>query len=114
MGTPDLPRPMSWQLARCPDKGNMVLEYQTGSNPYWTSFWVRNARVPIASVESKKADEAGFTKLARTSDGPFTDGDGVGMGAFDLRITSVGGQAVTQTFTGFQPGAIVTSTVQFP
>jgi expansin (peptidoglycan-binding protein) len=92
----------------------MVLEFQTGSNPYWTSFWVRNAKVPIASVESKKAGEMAFTKLDRSPDGPFTDGDGVGSDAFDLRITSVGGQAVTQSFTGFQPGAIVESTVQFP
>jgi|SRR5450432_1013456 len=114
MGTPDLPRPMSWQLARCPDKGNMYVEYQTKANPYWTSFWIRNAKLPIASVESKKAGEADFSKLDRTSDGPFTDADGVGSGAFDLRITSVGGQAVTPAFTGFQPGAVVESTVQFP
>jgi expansin (peptidoglycan-binding protein) len=107
-------RSMTWQLARCPDKGNMYIEYQTGANPYWTSFWVRNARVPIASVESKKPGEGAFTKLNRTPDGPFTDGDGVGTDAFDLRITSVGGQAVTQTFGAFQPGAIVESTVQFP
>jgi len=114
MGTSALPRPMSWQLARCPDKGNMVLEFQTGANPFWTSFWVRNAKLPIASVESKKAGEAAFSMLNRTPDGPFTDGDGVGSGAFDLRITSVGGPAVTASLTGFQPGGIVESSVQFP
>jgi expansin (peptidoglycan-binding protein) len=107
-------RSMTWQLARCPDKGNMYIEYQTGANPYWTSFWVRNAKLPIASVESKKPDESAFSKLDRTPDGPFTDGNGVGTGSFDLRITSIGGQAVTQTFAPFQPGALVESTVQFP
>jgi len=114
MGTSALPRPMSWQLARCPDKGNMVLEFQTAANPYWTSFWVRNAKLPIASVESKKAGESAFSMLKRTPDGPFTDADGVGSGAFDLRITSTGNQTVTATLTGFQPGAIVESSVQFP
>jgi len=113
-GDANAPRAMSWQLARCPDRGNMVLQFQTGSNPYWTSFWVRNAKLPIASVESKKAGDPDFAKLARTPDGPFTNDKGVGMGSFDLRITSIGGQAVTQTFTGFQPGALVETMVQFP
>ena len=113
MGTPDLPRPMSWQLARCPDKGNMYLEYQTGSNPYWTSFWVRNARLPIKSVESKKAKETAFGKMNREPHGPFTDPDGVGAGSFELRITSTDGQTVTATLGAPTPGAIVEAGVQF-
>ncbi len=113
MGTSDIPRPMSWQLARCPAKGNMYLQYQTQANPYWTSFWVRNAVLPIAKVESKAAGEKAFSSLARTSDGPFTDNNGVGMGSFDLQITATDGQAVAQTFASFQPGSIVETTIQF-
>src|SRR5450432_493843 len=46
----EYPRAMTWQLARCNDTGPIQYEFQTGSNAYWTSLWVRNARVPLASV----------------------------------------------------------------
>ena len=41
---------MTWQFAKCNDTGPMHYEFQTGSNPYWTSLWVRNARVPLTDV----------------------------------------------------------------
>jgi expansin (peptidoglycan-binding protein) len=113
MGDSVVPRPMTWQLARCPSKGNIHLQFQTQANPYWTSFWVRNAVLPITKVESKPSGETGYSTLNRTSDGPFTDGNGVGSGAFELRITASDGQVVTQTLSGFQPGTLVESTMQF-
>jgi hypothetical protein len=51
--------------------------------------------------------------LGRTSDGPFTDPNGVGMGAFDLRITASDGQTVSPTMPGFQAGTLVELTMQF-
>lgn len=113
LGTPENPRPMTWQLARCPDSGNIHLQYQTEANPWWTSLWVRNGKLPIKQVEVKGAGDASFTALSRTPDGPFTDNDGFGEGAFDLRITSADDQAITQSFNGFSPGAIVETTAQF-
>jgi expansin (peptidoglycan-binding protein) len=113
MGTPSIPRPMTWQLARCPDAGNIYLQFQTLANPYWTSFWVRNGALPIAQVESKAQGASAFEKLDRSSDGPFTDANGVGSSSFDLRITASDGQVVTQTRSAFVAGAIVATSVQF-
>lgn len=112
-GTPENPRPMTWQLARCPDAGAMYLQYQTEANPYWTSLWVRNGKLPIKSVEVKGPNDADFTSLSRTPDGPFTDNDGFGEGAFDLRVIGADDQAVTQSFNGFTAGDLAASTMQF-
>jgi expansin (peptidoglycan-binding protein) len=112
-GTPENPRPMTWKLARCPDAGSMFLQYQTEANPYWTSLWVRNGKLPIAKVEVKGQRDAGFSELTHTPDGPFTDNNGFGDGAFDLRVTGADDQVVTQSFSGFEKGALVESAMQF-
>jgi expansin (peptidoglycan-binding protein) len=93
------PRTMTWQLARCPDTGNVVYEFQTGSSEYWTSLWVRNARVPLAKVEVQSANHADFVALRRGGDGTLTDDSGFGNGAFSLRLTGVDGQQVTESFS---------------
>ena len=94
----EFPRTMTWQLAKCPDTGPVVYEFQTGSSEWWTSLWVRNARVPLKSVEVKSPNHAAFTPLARGGDGTLTDGTGFGNGAFMLKLTGVDGQVVTDMF----------------
>jgi expansin (peptidoglycan-binding protein) len=94
----EYPRTMTWQFARCPDTGPMLCEFQTGSNEWWTSLWVRNARVPLAKVEVQSANHAGWTELARGSDGTLTDAGGFGHGAFSIRSTGVDGQTVVDMF----------------
>ncbi len=71
---------MTWQLAECADTGPMMYEFQTGSNQWWTSFWVRNARVPLAKVEVQSANHAAFIALDRVGDGTLTDASGFGEG----------------------------------
>jgi len=114
-GTPDVPRPMTWQLARCESQGNIIIEYQTGSNPYWTSFWVRNGKLPITAVGTKASSENSYSVLTRTPDGPFTDSNGVGTGSFAIQISGSDGtvQMLNQTFTTAKPGSIVETTMQF-
>jgi expansin (peptidoglycan-binding protein) len=94
----EYPRHMRWQLARCPDSGPILYEFQTASSEWWTSLWVRNARVPLARVEVQSADHANFVELVRGSDGTLTDSSGFGAGAFTLRLTGVDGQVVSDTF----------------
>jgi expansin len=113
LGTSSDPRPMTWQLVKGPDNGPMVLQYQTGANPWWTSLWVRNPRLPVAKVEVRRSGGSAFTALVRGSDGTWTYGSGFGSGAFTLRITSRDGQVVTQGFASFSPGSAVTSGMQF-
>jgi expansin (peptidoglycan-binding protein) len=94
----EYPRAMTWQFAKCPDTGAMMYEFQSGSNAYWTSLWVRNARVPLSKVEVQSVNHASFVALQRGGDGTLTDAAGFGSGSFTLRSTGVDGQVVTDTF----------------
>jgi expansin len=94
----EYPRTMTWQLAKCPDTGKLLYEFETGANAYWTALWVRNARVPIAKVEVQSPSHAAFTALTRQSDGSLWDSSGFGSGGFTLRVTAVDGQQVTDAF----------------
>jgi expansin (peptidoglycan-binding protein) len=104
---------MTWQLSACPDGGKIVYQFQTGANVYWTSLWVRDAKLPIAKVEVKSARHADWFALTRASDGTLTDAGGFGAGGFTLRVTAADGQSVSDTFPGFQPGDLLTSSAQF-
>lgn len=94
----EYPRSMSFQFAKCPDTGPMLLEFQTGSSEWWTSLWVRNPRLPVKSVEVKSIRHAQFVQLSRGGDGTLTDASGFGAGAFTLRITAVDGTQVSYDF----------------
>ncbi len=98
------PRTMSWQFAECPDTGPMMYEFQSGSNEYWTSLWVRNARVPLTKVEVQSKNHASDIELQRGGDGTLTDASGFGNGTFSIRSTGVDGQTVTDTFQGPSAG----------
>jgi expansin (peptidoglycan-binding protein) len=94
----EYPRAMTWQFAKCPDTGKIVYEFQTGSSEWWTSRWVRNARVPISKVEVQSPNHAAYFALTRGSDGTLTDGGGFGNGSFTIRVSGVDGQQITDTF----------------
>jgi hypothetical protein len=94
----EYPRAMTWQLAECPDTGVINYEFQTGSSEYWTSLWVRNARVPLTSVEVMSPNHASFVALTRGTDGTLTDASGFGAGRFTIRLTGIDGQQVSDTF----------------
>ena len=116
LDTSEYPRPMTWQLAKCPDTGPMLYEFQTGSNAYWTSLWVRNARVPLSKVEVQSQNHPSFTALARGTDGTLTDASGFGQGSFSIRSTGVDGAVVEESFTwpsGGIAGAFLTGTTNF-
>jgi expansin (peptidoglycan-binding protein) len=112
----EYPRTMTWQFARCPDSGPITYEFQTGSSEYWTSLWVRNARVPLQKVEVQSANHAAFTELTRGGDGTLTDSAGFGKGGFTIRSTGVDGSVVTETFdwpAAGVAGAFLTGTKNF-
>jgi expansin (peptidoglycan-binding protein) len=94
----EFPRTMSFRLTQCPDTGKLMYEFQTGSNEWWTSFWLRNARTPLTKVEVKSANHASFVALQRGTDGTLTDGGGFGKGPFTIRATGLDGQQVEDTF----------------
>ena len=63
---------------------------------WWTSLWVRNQRVPLASVEVQSANHSDFFMLRRETDGTLNDDGGFGEGEFTLRLTAVDGQVITE------------------
>jgi hypothetical protein len=113
LSTNEYPRAMTWQLASCSDSGKIVYQFQTGANPWWTSLWVRDARLPLAKVEVKSVNHKDWFALMRNSDGTLNDGGGFGMGAFSLRVTAVDGQTIVDDYSGFKAGDVLTSSGQF-
>lgn len=113
MGTPANPRPMTWQLAKCPAGGRIHLQYQTQANTDWTSLWVRNARLPLERVQVRSARHASFFPLRRETDGTWNDDSGFGSGAFTLELISTSGVTLSQEFQTFAPGALVETSLQF-
>lgn len=106
-------REMSWQLAKCPaSSGNLALQFQTGAHTDWTSFWVRNPRLPLARVEVKSSRHANFFALRRETDGTWNDDSGFGPGEFTLRFTATTGETATLTRSQFQPGEFVSGDSQ--
>jgi expansin len=113
LNTGEYPRAMTWQLAKCGGSGVIYYQLQTGANEWWTSLWVRNARLPVTKLEVMSANHGSWSALERGTDGTFTDGSGFGAGSFTLRVTADDGQQVTDTFVGFDPGALLPSSGQF-
>ena len=65
---------MTWQFAGVPgDRRVINYEFQTGSSEYWTSLWVRNARVPLTMVEVKSPNH--FSASSRSTRGQRWDCD---------------------------------------
>jgi len=109
----EYPRAMTWEFASCPDTGNLIYEWQDEANPWWTSLWVRNPKVPIARVEVRSTNHPEYFELRREMDGTLNDDSGFGEGSFTLRITAIDDQVVEDTFDSFEPGSLVASTHQF-
>ena len=111
--TSEHPRPMTWQLVEYPASGNIQYQFQTGANPYWTSFWVRNHSLPLSKVEVKSVNHADWFELRRETDGTYNDDGGFGEGAFQLQLTALTGDVVVDDQPGFTAGALEPSTQQF-
>jgi expansin (peptidoglycan-binding protein) len=110
----EYPRTMRWHLVSCSNGGPLYYQFQTGANIWWTSLWVRNPRIAIATVEVQSANHASFFALRRASDGTFNDDGGFGDGPFALRVTAIDGSVAVQSFDTLVPGALIAGTANFP
>jgi expansin (peptidoglycan-binding protein) len=112
----EYPRNMTWQFVRCADTGPMMYEFQTGSNEWWTSLWVRNPRVPVTDVEVRSVNHSSWISMERGSDGTLTDASGFGAGPFSIRVTGMDGQQIVEDFEwpdGGIAGAFLTGVANF-
>lgn len=111
----EYPRSMTWRLVECPDTGIIYYQFQTGAHVDWSSFWVRNGRLPLEKVEVQSARHSDWFALERGTDGTYTDSGGFGSGPFTIRLTAITGDVITDSFDGFEPGDLLPSpTGQFP
>lgn len=108
------PRRMRWRLTRCPGSEPIHLQFQTGANPWWTSFWVRTPSVAVERVEVRSANHSSWFTMRREADGTFNDDGGFGEGMFTLRITAKNGATVEVTRPGFTAGELVRTNANFP
>ena len=93
----EYPRSMTWQFAKCPDTGPMMYEFQTGSNEYWTSLWVRNARVPLAKIEVQSVEPRVVDSAhARPATGRSPTRAASARASSRIRSTGVDGQQVSR------------------
>ncbi len=109
----EYPRKMTWQFTQCPEVGPIYYEFQTGAHQWWSSLWVRNAKVPISKVEVKSTNHPSYFELTRGGDGTFTDNGGFGAGEFVLRVTSIDSQVIEDHFQTFPTGQLIKSHGQF-
>jgi len=115
LDTGEYPRAMTWRLVPCPATGPVYYQFQTGAHAWWSSFWVRNARLPIGTVEVLSTNHASFTALRRGPDGTWNDDGGFGEGAFTLRVTALSGEVLEDEFPSFVGGDLLASpSGQFP
>ncbi|HEU4538031.1 MAG TPA: expansin EXLX1 family cellulose-binding protein, partial [Polyangiaceae bacterium] len=86
--------PIAWKYVPCEVSGPAVFHFKDGSNPYWTAVQVRNHRLPIASVEYRKADGT-WAPMERQSYNYFLEPAGLGpQGPYALRATDVRGEVI--------------------
>jgi len=110
----EYPRSMSWYITKCPSNGeNIYYQFQTQANQWWTSLWVRNIVLPLASVEVKSTNHKNWFKLTHGNDGTYTDLNGFGAGSFTIRNTAIDGQIIQDTFASIAPGSLIRSSGQF-
>lgn len=112
----EYPRHMTWQFAKCAEQGPILYEFRDGAHEYWTSLWVRGARLPIPQAEIKGANHGDFVTLERADDGTLTDNGGFGVGPFTIRLTATDGSQHTDTFdwpAGGVSGALLTGSGNF-
>jgi len=116
LNSDEYPRTMSWQFAKCEATGNIFYEFQVKASEYWSSLWIRNARVPLEKVEVKSQKHPDFVELRRASDGSLNDDKGFGVGAFTFRLTGIDGSVLTETFewpSGGVAGVTLNGTANF-
>lgn len=104
---------ISWTVVPCNVSGPVQYHFKDGSSQYWTAIQVRNHKVPVTKLEVQKSGGA-WTEVTRADYNYFVVTNGVGPGAFRVRITGQGGATLEDSFTGVTENATVAGTGQFP
>lgn len=100
-----------WQPVACDVQGPIVLRFKEGSSAVWTALQVRNALVPVRTLEVQRA--AGWVEVPRLDSNYFVEPSGLGDGPYTLRLTGRDGQQLVEPGVVLRDGQEVTGTQQF-
>jgi expansin (peptidoglycan-binding protein) len=103
--------PITWKVVPCDVTGNIAYYLKDGSSQYWTAIQVRNSRLPVAKLEWLQG--SAFTETQRADYNYFIVASGVGPGSYQVRVTAIDGQSLTDTLPPVQPSTTVTGSGQF-
>lgn len=103
---------VQWKFVPCESNDPLYFYFQPGSHEWWTSISVRNARHGIKSIEFKNT-EGNYT-LMDQSDYGFIIGNNMGVGPYDLRVTDMYDQTITETGIELRPDGYSDGENQFP
>ena len=97
-GTFDGKNDTHFRVVACPMTSPVQFALKEGTNQYWSSVQVRNARYPIAKLEYRQ--NGAFVNLARTQDNYFPiSGVGLAGKTATFRVTDNNGNSITETVT---------------
>ncbi|GAA4046631.1 hypothetical protein GCM10022409_35860 [Hymenobacter glaciei] len=118
-GTFDGKNATHFKVVACPLTAPVQFALKEGTNPYWSSVQVRNARYPIAKLEYRQSNGQ-YLALQRTQDNYFPlSGVGLAGRTATFRVTDNNGNAITETvkfstITTPRQGPTVPGQHQFP
>ncbi len=105
-----------WHVIKGPVEGNFTYRIKEGSSQWWAAIQVRNHNYPVMKMEYYKDGE--WINLEKTEYNHFI-GTNMGLGAFQVRITDIRGNTVTDTISSLPENGtsevyFVPGNVQFP
>lgn len=103
---------ITWHVVACAVTGSVAYRFKEGSSQYWTAIQVRNHKLPVTKLEWQKS--GAWQDVPRESYDYFVIAGGVGTtGSFQVRVTSIDGQVLTDTLPSVQAGQTVDGAAQF-
>ena len=105
--------PVQWSLVPCDVSGAMSYRFKEVSSQWWTALQVRNHRFPVAKLEVRGGDGT-YRAIPRESYNYFVEGDGLGTGPYDLRLTDILGHVVEESGVELGDAVERTGSAQFP
>lgn len=105
---------ISWHYVPCVVEGPLAYRFKEGSSQWWTALQVRNHRHAIASLEYSVDGGDTFVSIKRENYNYFVAPEGVGAEPFDLRVSDVYGQVVTDGGLVVADGIVVEGTANMP
>jgi hypothetical protein len=113
----DTGRTAQWHFVSCPTTNPIQYTFdgRQWDNTWFFRVWIRNARLPVAKVEFRLGDGA-WTAADWQSDGAWQASSQDFSGGFSLRVTALGGQALSDDIPGlntFDPDVGIPSKTNF-